>query len=329
MPDFLNRHYKLVSMGVVVVAAWITFLIPPGEKIRQWLGGNLSEVAGWLGVLVLLWLWKFEKDWKKELKSELSPKVNENEKRIKQLWNVFREHATDAQLEKEIREILTLYPSVVLQQKDDKIREKVQESITAVRDILQLREYVVYFDAMAKVYPGPFYESAKKSIIATNIGGPRNFWRDRGRLVEMNKKAVDRIQSPCREGENAIRRVFIIEKDTEKEEIDDLKQLMDELRGAGVVIRYLGFKRAQELVDNPKISLITRLEDFTVFDTVNENLKYAGRFQDPKANYKKVIISSDPRMIKSLTRHFEVLWEASAEFQGEIEPLYQLGRGQG
>lgn len=184
MRDFLNHFYKLLTLGAVAIIAVITSLIPDGEKIRQWIDGHLSEVAGWLGVVVLLWLWKFEKDWKQDLKSELSAlyrEVDENEERIKQLWNVFRKHAMDAELEERIRKILTQYPSIVRKQKDHKIGEKVQENIIAAEDILQRREYRVDFDAM-EIYPGPFYKIASKSIIATNIGGPRNFWQARKRL---------------------------------------------------------------------------------------------------------------------------------------------------
>lgn len=325
MSDFFNRFYKEFILAGVVVIAGITFLIPQGEEIRKWIGAHLSEIVGWLGVIVLLWLWKFDKDWKQALKSEISPKVEEHEDRVRQLWDAFCKHATDAQLEREFREILTLYPSIVLQQDDSKIGKQVRETIRDVGDMLRCRKYTVYFDEV-NVYPGPFYKSAKKSIIATNIGGPGNFWGDREKLVAMNQEAVARIQPTLQEGEHAIRRVFIIEGNTKKGEIDELKKLMDELRQAGVAIRYLGLKDAEKLLVTTQISLIKRLEDFTVFDTENKDLKYAGRFENPAAIYKKVIISSEPRMIESLTDHFEALWNASDKFKGDIEPLYQLVR---
>lgn len=325
MLDFLSRFYVPLSLAILAVLTLLTSQLSGG--IEQLLDRYLSHVVGWLGVTVLIWLWKFEKDWKRDLKSELLPKVKDNENLIAKFWNVFSGDVAVTELEKGLRKVVREYPSVVLEQKDDKIGEKVRENIETAGDILQSREYTVYFDAMTEVYPGPFYESAKQSIIATNIGGPGNFWQDRETLVEMNRKAVARIQPTLPEGEHAIRRVFIIRK-TEKNEIEELKKLMDELHRAGVVIKYLGSKRAEDLVVTAEIPLIAQLEDFTVFGTEHESLKYAGSFQDLSANYKKVIISSAPQRIESLTRHFEVLWNASVEYEGKIEPLYQLGRGQ-
>ncbi len=296
----------------------------------------LSTAAGWFGVAVLISLWKFARDWKQDLESRLSPlessldrKVHDNEKLIAQLWNTFSEHVKNDELEKEFREILTLYPSIVIRQKDCKIGEQVQKTIREAGDMLRDQKYTVYFDEV-NVYPGPFYESAQKSIIATNSGGPENFWGDRKKLVAMNKEAAARIRRTLQlqEGKHAIRRVFIIERNTKKEEIDELKKLMDELREADVAIKYLGSEDAEHLLVTTQIPLIERLEDFTVFDPENEDLRYAGRFENPTASYKKVIIYSESRMIESLTDHFEALWKASDEFKGNVEPLYQLVRGQ-
>ena len=319
MPEFLSRFYMPLSMVIAAVLALLTSLVfGKGKEFTLPLDSYLLHVVGWLGVNVLFWLWKFEKDWKQELKSELSPKVKENEELITQLWNVFSEYVTDTELEEGIRKVLKRHPSIVLQQKDLKIGEKVRENIIAAGNILQRREYSVYFDAM-DVYPEPFYKMAKKSIIATNIGGPRTFWRAHERLVEMNQEAIIRIQPTLQEGEDAIRRVFIIKKNAEKEEIDRLEQLMAELDKIGVVINYIGLEDAEELAYTSAIGPIERLEDFTVFDTKYENLKYAGRFQNLGADYKKVLISSDPRTIESLTHQFNVLWNASVRFKGNIE----------
>ena len=330
MLDLLSHFYKPLSLGIVVALALITSFLEGIDGIAQYIDRYLSDVVGWLGVAVLFWLWKFEKDWKQDLKSKLSAleaslhcEVNENEERIKQLWNVFRKHATDAELEEGIREILIQYPSIVLQQKDLKIGEKVQENIMAAGNILQRREYSVYFDAM-NVYPGPFYEIAKKSIIATNIGGPRNFWQARKSLVKMNEGAAGRIQPTLQKGEDAIRRVFIIEEGAEMGEIDALKQLMKELDQVGVVIKYIGLERAQQLViahasHSIKDHSIKGLKDFTVFDTEYEDLKYAGRFQDLGADHKEIIVSSDPQIIEGLTDQFQVLWNDSVRFKGEID----------
>ena len=320
MLDFLSRFSIPLSLVAVAVFASVTTYFSEKEAtITLPLDSYLLNVVGWLGVNVLFWLWKFERDWKRDLKSELSPKVKENEKLIMQLWNVFSEYVTDTELEEGIRKVLERYPSIVLQQKDDKIGEKVRENVIAAGNILERREYSVYFDAM-DMYPGPFYEIAQKSIIATNIGSPDNFWRVRKRLVEMNQKAGARIQPTLKKGEDAIRRVFIIGKNTEKKEINDLKKLMDELGRAGVMINYIGLDHAQKIAVSNRSSLIAGLEDFTVFDTGDKDLKYAGRFRDLGVDYKQVVISSDPQVIESLTRQFQALWNESVRFEGKIKP---------
>ena len=319
MLEIFNRFYKLISVLLVLLLAWLTSFLPDDDNaLVDYIDSYLANVVGWLGVLVLFWLWKFEKDWKQDLKSSLTRKVKQNEQLISQLWNVFSEQNAEAELEKGIRSVLERYPSIVLHKKDVKIGEKVRNTIASAEYILQQREYREPYEA-TNVYPGPFYEMANKSILATNVGSPASFWNDRVTLVDLNRTAVERIRPLLKNGEDPIRRVFII---SDVDEVHELTELMLQLLQAGVMVRYLAKHKAQELavanVDGSP-SPIMGLEDFTVFDTGQEGLKYSGRFEDLSANQKRIIISSNPQTIEDLTNQFNALWNASFAFEGQID----------
>ena len=319
MCDFLTRFLKPLSLVVMLLLAGITYWLTGRVNfVEQQILPYLSNVVGWLGVLVLFWLWNFEKSWKQDLKSSLSRKVNRNEELISQLWNAFSEQNAEVELEKKIRNVLERYPTIVLQHKDLKIGEKVRATIANAEYILQQREYRERYEA-TNVYPGPFYEIANKAIIATNIGGIGNFWIDRDTLVELNRTAVERIKPTLQNGNDPVRRVFIVNKVN----IDDeLKELMDQLLQVGVTIKYLDKQTAEELAAadaTGRESPIAGLEDFTVFDTDNEKLKYSGRFEDLGANQKRILISSNPQTIESLISQFNALWSASYTYEGEID----------
>ena len=319
MREFLNRFLKPLSLVAMLLLAGITYwLTGRVDFVDDHIVPYLSNVVGWLGVLVLFWLWKFEKSWKQDLESSLSRKVNRNEELITQLWNAFSERNAEAELETKIRSVLERYPCIVLHHKDLKIGEKVRATIANADYILQQREYREPYEA-TNVYPGPFYEIANKAILATNIGGIGNFWIDRATLVELNRAAVERIKPTLQNGEDPARRIFIISK---VDDVNELKELMDQLLQVGVMIKYLDKPSAEELAAADAASRespIAGLEDFTVFDTDHENLKYSGRFEDLGANQKRILISSNPQTIESLTSQFNALWSASYTYEGEID----------
>ncbi|MCY3885290.1 MAG: hypothetical protein OXG24_10315, partial [Gammaproteobacteria bacterium] len=219
MTDFFNRFYKWITIAVVLLLVAVIEILERFsllEGIKPYFQDLEKGMGIWLPVLVLLWLWKFENDWRHDLQSQLDrqhaslkQKVADNQERISQLWNAFSGQIADTDLDDRIRGILTQYSSVVQLENDDKIGEKVKENIKAADTVLNRRQYSVNFDVM-DVYPGPFYQSAKQSIISTNIGGVSKFWGNRSELVKMNQLAVERISSTRQCDQSAVRRVFAI-----------------------------------------------------------------------------------------------------------------------
>ena len=323
MPEFFNRFFKQITMGGLLVFAAITTYVfgvfESGDGDPDWLEPlleymklYLQGLIWWLPVVVLLWLWKFDRDWRDDLRSSLLRKVEDNEKLVAQLWNGFSGQISDGDLDQEIRAVLVQYPSIVLA-KDLRIGDKVRQNIDAARFLVERRQYSVDFDDM-QVYPKPFYETAVNSIIATNIGSPDRFWGRRDELVEMNRKAIESFpDSP--DGSTAIRRVFAIDAG---DNINRLEEVMADLQAVGVKIRYLRLALAEQLAsDNARSgSEIAGLTDFSVFDTEVGDLKYSGRFD---ANYRHIVISSHPQTIQDLTNQFNELWEAATPFQGQVD----------
>lgn len=284
----------------------------------------LDAASGGLLITLLLWVWKLKIDIAERISNSeknIKKEVDENETMTYALFHAFRNHIGDKEFESIMRNILQCYPKLIKEDGNHLVAKMTLRDLSKLSDGLKNSVYdTQVFDVLTD-YPKPFYTQAKKHIIATNIVSPSpngywpvDLWKE---LLLLNKNAYLRLESKNKKNDFSIRRIFIFEEGLSDEVEEKSHDIMESLINVGISVRYISKNIAVKRIDQERQIQRWRrlhdLEDFSVFDSVSGDVKYAGRFRDVIS--KTVQITTNTTVVRELEQQFEALWEISDKIE--------------